>query len=379
VTIDEMNRLHVVWWGGFNNFWYSRAWAEDAGSVRAWATPRVLDGPASTSTIVAQGTDTLHVLLGGTGARPDIYYRRSDDGGETWTPPINLSQIDEPNTIAILPQLAIDARGRLHAVWVQIPDPPIEYLKSGIFYSRSLDGGQSWSNPLSLDLFDEARYRGGYGPHFPSIAAIGDGEIHVVWNGPPLGQRATRRSTDGGETWEAQQAIFEAGFRGMTGVNRMIVDATGKIHLVSAGFSESHSGLLLYTSWNGSSWRAPLQVNPLGPGGENPILTLSNGNRLELIWWDGHGVQHTSRLIEAPYVPPQAVSRPTPTPTLTEETTSQPVMPPTPTATRAAIENQSAPPPGYASAGDAVIAGVIPALALIGSVLMIRLLQRKHL
>jgi hypothetical protein len=179
------DRLHVLWSGGPDGkIWYSRAFLSDVDSAGGWEVPRPLPAPSgspsdsfetgSSPHLVADAGGTLHALYAvpvneGRG----IYYVRSDDGGETWSDSVPVFGAAEAGWAAVdEPRLALDGNGVVHATWVRAAlaaDQPPQ----GVYYARSEDGGGTWS---------EARLvaEGAYG--WPQVFANGPGTVHLLWN-----------------------------------------------------------------------------------------------------------------------------------------------------------------------------------------------------
>jgi len=94
----------------------------------------------------------------------DIYYRRSDDTGKTWT--------NEQRTVGVpgnshRPQLAVLGR-ELHLVWWDNRDGNDE-----IYYKHSANGGRTWGDDVRLTNTAGAS-------QFPMIATTKSGP-HVIW------------------------------------------------------------------------------------------------------------------------------------------------------------------------------------------------------
>ena len=75
----------------------------------------------------------------------DIFYRRSTDGGRTWSE-AKLVNDDDPNQVFFsgLPHLDVAPNGRLDAVWFDTRDDP-GLSTNDVYYSFSNDNGQTWS------------------------------------------------------------------------------------------------------------------------------------------------------------------------------------------------------------------------------------------
>ncbi|MEI6749029.1 MAG: exo-alpha-sialidase [Bacteroidota bacterium] len=94
----------------------------------------------------------------------DIYYKRSTDGGLTWSADTRLTT-DPAN--AMFPCLAVSA-STVHIVWIDPRNTP----NVQIFYKRSTDGGLSWETDLQLSSSSLSTY--------PSVAVSGS-VVHAVW------------------------------------------------------------------------------------------------------------------------------------------------------------------------------------------------------
>ena len=147
------------------------------------------------------------------GGQASIRMVRSDDGGETWSAPMDVARISLANvpylrTGSILPAAAVDGRdGTLYVVW---QDGRLTgAFTPQIFLSVSTDGGASWSEP---ELVSDGPLDA---PNFtPSVAVNGDGVVAVAYtslrNDPSrsgLLDQYIAFSKDGGRTFRRSQRL----------------------------------------------------------------------------------------------------------------------------------------------------------------------------
>ncbi|HEX2119096.1 MAG TPA: hypothetical protein VHF91_07925 [Acidimicrobiales bacterium] len=136
-----------------------------------------------------------------------IFVSRSTDQGKTWT----VSQVrpysEENGSTTVIPYVRWSPEGgsggTLHLVYAGTDRPDIAGYQN-IFYVRSADGGQTWTEPVILPDDDPALLRGKY---IPNLSVAPNGRIDVVWwdTRDDPGIRANdvyyTYSTDNGQTW----------------------------------------------------------------------------------------------------------------------------------------------------------------------------------
>ncbi len=138
----------------------------------------------------------------------------SDDGGDSFSEPVVVS--DERG--AYQARIAVDPDGVVHAVLPTLGQTPEDEdpLPRAVDYRRSTDGGQSWSEPQEL----HAGHMGwGLGRKWELTADPDDGTLYAIWYGaldPELSEADTDRdvfmrvSHDGGDTWESPVQINDS-------------------------------------------------------------------------------------------------------------------------------------------------------------------------
>ncbi len=95
----------------------------------------------------------------------EIYFKRSLDGGASWSPDIRLTHAPD---VSARPSIAAQGSG-LHVVWFDGRDGNLE-----VYGKHSSDGGDTWSSDLRLS---EAE---GESAH-PTVAVSGS-SVHVLWH-----------------------------------------------------------------------------------------------------------------------------------------------------------------------------------------------------
>lgn len=133
----------------------------------------------------------------------DIYMRRSDDGGETFSDEIVVYQggrVPAGRWRSVAMEVA--PNGTVHMAWVETIGP----VNTDIRYARSTDRGQTFTEPVSVvaaigDAIED----------FPSLAIDSSGTVHIAW----IDGRELKQGTDGyDQIWATRSlddgATFEA-------------------------------------------------------------------------------------------------------------------------------------------------------------------------
>jgi hypothetical protein len=125
----------------------------------------------------------------------DIWFSKSDVGSGFWlTPNVNVDHSGYDNNYQMMPSLATDNTGRIHAVWADDREGDWD-----IFYSNSTDNGVSWSPDTKVNKGDLEAYRGN------ATIAIdrSNNNIYIAWESAVSGDLDIylANSTDGGLTF----------------------------------------------------------------------------------------------------------------------------------------------------------------------------------
>jgi hypothetical protein len=379
-TIDAEQTIHLIWGGGGNQLYYASAPAADAEDARRWSKPLSLGEAITEAGIAAAENGTLVVAYSNASAMGTVAVTISNDGGRTWS---------NPTTSAVLPEgfaadavsVAVDGAGRLHVTWTAATLPSGDpYV--GVFYARSLDGGETWSAPFE---FDDDRHGE------ICVGTVGDDEVHLVWRSNIGGDGTFHQwSADGGETWSGVDQYEDRG--GMSGLPSFAVDSTGTLHyVIGPGYVATFRdgalgpyvdavGQELRSGDPSTGWTAP----------ERAVIAITTGNRLHVVFETGfQSLWHTEQLLAVPKVAPLPL--PTPAVVVAVATPigqgSKPQatsMPSTPSSEATALDPMVQPTaaadyaaPAQASPLSPLLAGIVPVLLLVLAVVAVRV-YRGH-
>jgi hypothetical protein len=124
-------------------------------------------GGSFSSAIAVDPSGNLHVVWqDNTPGNHEIYYKRSTDGGATWSASQRLTWTTGGS---LEPIIAVDSSANLHVVWYdETPG------KTEVYYKQSTDGGATWSTSQRL-TWTSGKSDG------PAITVDSSGHLHLVW------------------------------------------------------------------------------------------------------------------------------------------------------------------------------------------------------
>jgi hypothetical protein len=353
VFVDQYNRVHMSF--RHTSVYYAQAPAASAFSATAWTSPRVASGEqiAYASRVARDSQGTLHLIYTENVYSTNcpicyhVFYRCSDDNGERWSPPVDISRA---TTGAAKLQLLVDRQDNLHAVWESGRGGSYSRLEdpTRVVYAASYDRGETWSAPLGLDdglSTPESNAKD------ITIGQSRDGQLVAAWLRLPEDQVYYRASTDQGRSWSMTQPIPDV-WGGWSIYNArlddyaMASDSAGNVHMVLVGrVSEEQTSLsLLHLIWNGVAWLEPEAILTMdGDAPEWPRIAVGNGQQLHVVWFvrdqanlfDPDNGQYRIWYVQGMAAAPEvaATIAPLPTPTQEPESTMKATLAPSPSPT----------------------------------------------
>ena len=200
-----------------------------------------------------------------------IYYKRSSDGGVTWTADARLSDNGAPGGAEGYPCTCANG-SYVHAAWHDSRDGYFE-----IYYKRSIDGGNNWSADVRLTNDPQ-------GSDVPSISASGN-HVHVTWYDQRDGNSEIyyKRSSDNGANWSSDIRLTNAADNSFFPV---IESSENNVHVV---WHDRRSSIwrpyYKRSSDYGNNWESEIILNNEAINADHPFIALS-GTMVHVIWED---------------------------------------------------------------------------------------------
>ena len=195
ITSDSGSNLYLVWQaedpGDYSVDIYFKK-STDKGD--SWSTPTRLtwNQKYSFSPIIrTDSDDNIHLVYSYNNyICTEIYYKKSTDGGSTWSNPTRLTWLSGGSWVR---SLTVDSNSNLYISWID--DTPGE---TEIYYKKSTDGGDDWTGATRL-TWTNSYCRNTF------MKTDMNNNVHIVWDNNSSGNHELyyRKSTDCAETWSA--------------------------------------------------------------------------------------------------------------------------------------------------------------------------------
>jgi hypothetical protein len=271
---DSNNVIHIFWLSDQNNLTYARTLNDNLGTPPAWQRRVDMDSTVYDFDASLDAQGGLHVAYvknpAPTPGTAGVYYRRSSDGGTTWTGTNLLyesayfrSLTSENAHIRLAVTDSLEEEESVYVVWD-------DRLQKRIFIASSIDGGSNWDSVKEM-VAPQANlgFRTPYGADIDNL----DDQILVTWLVGEAGSSCTPYSwysSDGGETWGEQIPIFSQSVQCPETSEFISIDPEYSVLLFTI------QGDLSLSAWNGGSWSFPeIQTGPssiINPATFDPVL-----------------------------------------------------------------------------------------------------------
>jgi sugar lactone lactonase YvrE len=232
---------------------------------------------------------------------------RSLDDGITFQPQVDASPGLDINNFQDKEVIAVDNSGGLFDGNVYVAWTEFSFAGVQIRFSRSVDGGESFSDPIALNPINFATSGA-----FPVVDPNGD--IYVFWENEDISGIEFVKSTDGGETFSDPALVAGLNLTGEPGPStlcsrpalngfiriqdfpRAAVDLSsgssrGNVYVVfnSKPSAEDESDIFFTRSTDGgANWSSPIRVNDDGSTNGNffPEIAVNAVGEISVSWYD---------------------------------------------------------------------------------------------
>ena len=274
VASDSAGNIYMVWeddTSNNSNILFSRS--TDGGTT--FSTPKSLShtsGDSFNPRIAVDSNGGINVVwqddsVGST----DIFFTRSTDSGANFSGPVNVSNDADASS---MPQVAADSAGNIFVVWES--DSGV----LGILFSRSADGGNTFSAPAMLSTNTG-------GSVSPQIAVDLSGNISVVWEDDisPSSDISFSHSQDHGAHFSAPKSLSHN--VGNSTSAQLALDLTGNINVLWENDSPGNSDIFFTRSTDGGLNFSALANLSNSPGfTRTPQIATDPGGNISVIWAD---------------------------------------------------------------------------------------------
>jgi hypothetical protein len=216
---------------------------------------------------------------------PDIYFARSTDGGQTWTDP-NIRVDDGSTGSQFGGPICADQRGNLYVGYSSRPNSG---ARLHVYLVRSTDYGETWSKPAIR--IDDGRVA----DHSNLSLKVSTTGLYAVWRmyGAGMDNIVFSKSTDGGETWSRPVVQVDHHSWGLWSEEPdLAIGEDGTLYVTWVRWSVYDDGLpdvfFGMSTDDGQTWTNPsVRVNDIWQDSQRSSrLILGRDQTIFIVWHD---------------------------------------------------------------------------------------------
>jgi uncharacterized repeat protein (TIGR01451 family) len=282
---DSSGKIYVIYTLATNQYthYYNYVkWSSTGGAT--WSDAVWNDMMPDSSSTQSLVIDPLNILYEGFTFNVNPFFTKSADGGQTWTSPMGL---DDWHGFAYHPSMVIDGAGTLHVAYFSAYgwwDYPFNLV-----YKKSTDGGATWSSPEYLTNLPHDFGTYGYGPEFPDLYAGKDGHLFILYahisnsTSPSLTTKMLLHFD--GTSWSDPIQVSADDTSSVQG--DLAVDSNGIAHLA---YHERDTGTgnyrILYRTYDpvAKTLSAPRTLTPATTNAVNSTMGIYSGDRVVIAY-----------------------------------------------------------------------------------------------
>jgi hypothetical protein len=218
--------------------------------------------------VASNGNNVFAVWFDERDGNPEIYYKRSTDGGISWEADTRLTNTNAQSNV---PSIALSGSD-VHVVWRDSQDGNAE-----IYHKHSTDNGTSWGMDTRLSNNTSAS-------DFPSVSVSGS-DVHVVWRDFRNNDDEIyyKHSTDNGTSWGLETRLTNS-----SGLSEEPSVSTSGSFVHVAWYDNRNGNVEIYykrSTDSGTSWGVDTRLTNNSGTSYEPSISVS-GSVVHLVWRD---------------------------------------------------------------------------------------------
>jgi hypothetical protein len=242
-----------------------------------WSTPANLSVSGANADVPQIGVGaTGHAVVVhrlNDGANDLIQANRTVDGGASWSEPVTLSSAAMMSTG--YPAVAVHTSGNVIAVWT---------VDNVVQAGRSADGGLGWVGvPVEISAPSSGTFT-------PQVSIASDGTAIALWNRTDGSSYTVQSSwsTDDGASWSEPMDVSVSG--GDAYGQRIAFDSAGNAVAMWYRYNGSHFIVQSSRSVDGGvSWSVPVDVSVSGGDASEPRFAFDVSGNIVAVWYRNDG------------------------------------------------------------------------------------------
>ena len=259
-----------------------------ASVLSAWTGPNRLTWTARNSwamdMAIGSGiySNNIHIVyvenLGG--GNYEVYYKKSTDYGATWTSTVRLTWAAGYSTT---PKIALDSSQNIYVVYAD--------NRTGtnlVYFKKSTDGGSTWSASTALTTFDSSSSPDIAVQSSGATTYIH--VVMRWWAGSSRGYDIVhKRSTTGGDSWTSLGLVGQMNTNSDS--PSIAADSLGNLHVAWVENISANNEIYYRknTSYGGySSWTTAERITWNSGNSIEPCITVDPSNNVYLVWSDNN-------------------------------------------------------------------------------------------
>lgn len=389
VQLDRHGTFHMVFFGGNDlraSIYYTQASVDNVREANAWSDVEAVGRQAITpdlSSIISTADDELFIIYSGNSDGQGLYYTRSLDLGQSWSPPNLLFQTYSASLWPDNLTQMTDSQNRVHLAWA-VADTTGN--GQAIYYTNFDNAAEEWKQPVRLaEAF-------GFEADTPLLFEH-NAELFIIYHNDVPTTRWMRRSSDYGETW-TEPVKIHPDHVGSNGPPSAIIDSTNQLHLFFGNRTGANIHGLWHMTWDDTTWSTPQPVvsgigiqDTIGGRGFDPsdaTAVLVQDHTILLTWTTDpgaglNGVWYTYAALDTPLVVDEETNNDREETVETIETGTPVAVEPADLTTPAPEFETSAVAETSESRINTLAFGLIPVLILISAVFITSVVRARRL